>query len=263
MAHPSRNKQLWDSLPLGQMPDSVLALTYGLDRRIVCCERNKRKIPVFKGYLLIQEGDNCRSLLEAMYDAYLHDKNITHNHEVRVTGTPYIADFYIGGSYIEIAGMTHYIRYREKLTKKKQVYQDLNISVTWIEPDSIKPLFEACATSLKVAPTRICKGCGANTYDIIKGYCRENCYMKYWRTKGIAKVCLTCGKTFTSNKGANRLFCSHVCYSKNLEIGWPSWDDLENRLREKSIRQVAFDLDIKPSSLYMHIRRAKFRGVFA
>jgi hypothetical protein len=244
------------------MPDSVLALTYGLSRRTVSEERYKRKIPLFKGYLLTQEGENCRSLLEAMYDAYLHDKNIVHQHEAHVPNTSYIADYLIDATYFEIAGMTQYIRYREKLEKKKQVYQDLNIPVVWIEPDSIKPLFATCKTSLKVAPTRICKDCGIHTYDIVKGYCRENCYMKHWRKKGITKLCLTCGKAFTSNKGAFRSFCSHKCYSESMELKWPSWDDLKSRLKEKSIRQVAFDLGIKPSSLYMHIRRAKIRGLF-
>ncbi len=76
--------------------------------------------PAFVGLLLLQEGEPCRSVYEAMYDAWLHGEQVPHEHEVRVANLPYIADFRVGTEYVEIVGMAGFARYRRKLEAKRR-----------------------------------------------------------------------------------------------------------------------------------------------
>ena len=70
----------WDNIGLGAIPDSEIAVSLAVSKRKVCYERNTRSIPPFNGYLKTQEGYHCRSVYEAMYDAWLHWKDIQHEH---------------------------------------------------------------------------------------------------------------------------------------------------------------------------------------
>jgi hypothetical protein len=113
----------WDLVDLGERPDSAIAREFGVSRRSVCTERRLRGIPAFVGLLLLQEGEPCRSIYEAMYDAWLHSEQIAHEHEVPIAGLPYIADFRVAGEYIEIAGMIRFPRTEKSSNRSAPLMQ--------------------------------------------------------------------------------------------------------------------------------------------
>ena len=257
---PERLRRLtidWDLVDLGERPDSAIARELGVSKRSVCTERRSRGIPAFVGLLLLQEGEPCRSIYEAMYDAWLHREQIAHEHEVPITGLPYVADFRVAGEYVEIAGMLGFPRYAEKYESKRAAYARASISVRWLYPADVEALFADCALRLNFRTIRCCADCGVHTHDLVKTVCRI-CYMRRWRfVAGEDKSCAECGCEF--NHREQRRFCSHACYSKSLELAWPDWQELDRRLAEKSIRQVAFDLGVRPSTLYMRLRRRRLK----
>ncbi len=248
------DKQTWDNANLGKESDQAIAEKLNVPPRLVCLERHKRGIPTFEGLYLTQEGDPCRSIYEAKYDAYLHDKGIDHEHEVRLPGM--VADFKVGEAFHEIVGMMPYKKYAERHEEKKEMYKKLNLQILWIFPKDIDRLFRCCLKTKLKFRERICLDCGTKTLDMVKNVCR-NCYMKKWHDKGEQKTCGTCGKMFISPEKDNRKFCSHVCYSDTLKkIDYGSiLQEVEKA--EKSIMAIAIENNIKPSTLYMILRRKK------
>jgi hypothetical protein len=247
----------WDAVDLGQRPDSIIAHELSVSRRKVCYERRKRHLPAFVGLVLSQEGEPCRSIYEAMFDAWLHDCRKPHQHEVRVPGLPYIADFLVDGEYIEIVGMATFRRYAMKHDAKRRAYAAAEVPVRWLYPTDVETLFARCCLSLRFRSQRICADCGKQTHDLVKGVCRV-CYMPRWRAGQTALLsCAECGRE--SRSAEPRRFCSRSCYWASLELGWPGWEELDRRIEEKPIRQVAFDLGIQPDTLYMRLRRRRLR----
>ena len=259
----------WNNVALGSKPDTAIAEELGVSRGTVKNVRKRKNIPPFIGLILAQEGFPCRSLLEAKYDAYLHWKNLPHEHEVRVDGMPYIPDFLVEGRFKEIEGVPETLfrenassfvkKYIEHSRLKKQYYIDNAVNVDWGLPPEGSELFKGCPLLLKFKEQRICDDCKKETHDLVKGYCR-NCYMKRWHQNGTSHICASCGITFDSSHEIAK-FCSHECYSENLELAWPSWEDIDEQLKTMPIRQLAFKLNIKPSSLYMRLRRRKLKTI--
>jgi len=54
----------------------------------------------FSGYFTTQEGERCRSNLEAMYNAFLHWNGIEYEY---IPGEDRVADFFVGGHYVVIS----------------------------------------------------------------------------------------------------------------------------------------------------------------
>jgi hypothetical protein len=261
LASPRKRKydlELYKNVGLGTKPDSVIARELGIDRRTLTTIRNKLGIASFGGIILLQEDIPCRSIYEAMYDAYLHWKNIPHKHEVKIPNLPYIADFQLENHFVEIAGMTHFKKYERKLELKREIYTKNNIPVVWLSCEDVEALFRDCTIPLKFRENRACEVCGQVTYRIIKNLCKD-CYMDLWRIQQSELVtCEYCGTQF--NRIDNRKFCSHSCYSKSLELDWPSWEWIDEQLKSTSIRQLAIQLGVKPPSMYMRLRRRKGRN---
>jgi len=249
----------WSSLPLGEEPDSVIAERVGYSRSYVGLRRRKLGIPAFVGLVLTQEGVPTRSVYEAKYDAYLHWKGIGHIHEPSVPGVPYIADFEIDGQYIEILGMSGFKRYDTKSDRKRQVYADAEVPVTWLTREDVDAVYKGCPVRLKFR-SRYCDTCSKKTHDLVNGMCRS-CNRKQWgQDNGTGATCEQCGDQFFRSAGApDARFCSHPCYSKSLELEWLSWEEIDARLQHTSARQLAFELGIKPSALYMRLRRRQER----
>jgi hypothetical protein len=223
----------------------------------VCAERLKRKIPPFVGLVLTQEGLPCRSIYEAMYDAWLHDQDLPHEHEVRVPGMRFVADFRVEDEFVEVAGMIAFGRYRAKYERKRRAYEEAAIKVRWLSCLEVERLYADCGTAVRFRSERRCLACGKATHDLVKAVCRP-CYMKLWHVnEGQPRICRHCGLEF---RGHGRVFCSLSCYWASLELDWPSWEELDRRLGAKPIRQVAIDLGVRPSTLYMRIRRRRLRA---
>lgn len=241
----------WDNIGLGIKSDRQISIELGVHRRTVCRERNKRKIKPFVGLYILQEGVPCRSIYEAMYDVYLHENGIIHEHEVKFGNC--IADFKIGNEYHEIAGMTGFDRYRKRQDAKKQFYEDNSISVKWLSCKDIEELYASCSTKI-TCRDRFCEECKKETVDIVKNLCRT-CYMKRWHDRGQQQTCEQCKKCFIAPDKDDRKFCSHDCYSLSIQkIDRSVLNEIGNG---KSIAQIARENNIKPSSLYMIVRRKR------
>lgn len=249
----------WSGIPLGTKPDTALAKDLGVTRERIKYARKRLGVPPFVGIILLQEGQPCRSIYEAMYDAYLHWKQIPHEHEVKMDGLPYIADFKTEDRYIEIAGMLHYPRYREKHVLKRRAYEEAGIAVTWLTIEDVEHLYSECPIPLKFRVQRECLDCGKQTHDLVKGVCRT-CYIHRWHRQEVyTSTCATCGKSFFYHDNGDPKYCSRSCYWKSLEFDWPSWEWIDEQLRHMSIRQLAIQMKVKYTALYMRIRRRKER----
>lgn len=244
-----------NALPLGEKPDSIIAVEHNLSRRKVAYYRKRLNILPFIGKIISQEGLGLRSVIEAKYDAYLHWKSIEHTHEIPIAGTKYTADFKIGERYIEIAGMTSYTRYREKYEVKRKIYNELGIDVVWLSSKDVNILFSDCQIRLKTRINCVCEDCGLNTYDLVKNVCRK-CYIRRWhKSDKYSIICAQCTSQFyTGDK--NRKFCSLGCYHKSLKLNDSldmSW--VHEQMKSKSIRSIAQQAGIKTPTLYMRLRR--------
>ncbi len=62
-----------------------------------------------------------------------------------------------------------------------------------------------------------CEGCGKKFTSSHKSpkYCSYECKYNYWRKKRKQRICLTCGKSYTSKPSENKKYCSFQCYNKN------------------------------------------------
>lgn len=252
----------WKIVGLGTKPDSIISKEVGINRRTITYVRNKLGIPAFKGVILTQEGKPCRSIYEAMYDAYLHWQSIEHQHEVRVGDLPYIADFKVGQQFVEIAGMRNFAKYERKLKLKREAYELAGVPVKWLSPEDIEELYASCPVEVKFREKRYCERCGKQTHDLVKNVCRK-CYMHVWREEKSNEVaiCQQCGHEFTRPAGSpDQKFCSHECYASSIEFDWPSWEWIVEQLKTTSVRQLAFRIGIKPTTMYMHLRRRKQRN---
>lgn len=225
-----------------------------MSRREVCQKRRNRAIPPFVGLVLTQEGDPCRSIYEAMFDAWLHERQEPHEHEARVPGLRFIADFKLAAEYVEIVGMAAFRRYGAKHAAKRRAYEEASVPVRWIYPAEVERLYAGCALPLRFRSERRCEDCGRATHDLVKGACRL-CYMRRWRAEGTYnRTCAECGRSFESRRRDQR-YCCRACYWRSLELEWPDWDELDRRLSEKPASQVAIDIGVKPTALYMRLRR--------
>ncbi len=66
---------------LGKYPDPIVSERSGVRRRDVALARARLSLPVVAGLYRTQEGVSCRSIVEAQFDAWLHDCDIDHTHQ--------------------------------------------------------------------------------------------------------------------------------------------------------------------------------------
>lgn len=170
---------------------------------------------------LTQEGNKCRSVLEAKYDAYLHSAGLKHQHEVdvRTSYGNFIADFRVGEPLVEVVGMVGFYKYENRHEAKRIAYQKAKIPVIWLSPEDVERLYEPIS---KIAPITflqvlICENCNTKTNDIVKGVCRK-CYMLRWHRRENGSICF-CGNIIQKDKGK---FCSRKCYWESLVKQNPS-----------------------------------------
>ncbi len=243
---------------LGRRPDSVVAQESGVGRRAVSYIRSKLGIAAFVGLILTQEEKPCRSIYEAMYDAWLHWKGKCHRHEVKVDGLPYIADFWVDESYVEIIGMLPYERYARKFKEKHAAYDRCCIPCQWIEPGSVEYLYRSCPVKLKFREQRKCSECGLEIHDLVQGMCRR-CHRKAWgKANATEATCQQCGQTYQRYAGQpNAKFCSRSCYWDSFRIPTPSWDWIDEQLASRSVSDVAKEIGLKSQTLAQRLHRRR------
>jgi hypothetical protein len=249
----------WDTVPLGTKPDDAIARELNVTRRQVCTERNKRSIQPFIGRILSQEGLGLRSIYEAMYDAVLHEKGIEHLHEVPVPNTNFQSDFKINDTFVEIAGMLNYSKYKEKFLKKKAAYEQLGVNVVWLEIEKLEILFSNCNLSLNFRKNTGCKLCGSQSLQLVKSICNK-CYCKTWKqaTDRQTSLCGFCQKQYPQYSPDSK-FCSRECYWNSMKLDLPSIDWLERAIAAKGLTEVAAELGVDYYTLHKRLYRHKNR----
>jgi hypothetical protein len=196
-------------------------------RRMVCGVRIRRQIPAFIGLILDQEGMPCRSILEAMYDATLHEANRSHEREAKVPNLPYTADFAVGTDFVEIAGMLPYARYKVKYETKRRAYEDHGVPVTWFTGEEVERLYSTCTVPLRFRE-RFCDRCKKLEHDLVKGVCRP-CRLIEWRGETPEQPCVQCGEPFRPARGSTERFCGYRCYWDSLTMAVPTKGALYTR----------------------------------
>lgn len=190
----SRNQKVYDSELLGKISDLELASILGVNRRTVTRARQKQKIPPPQSRYRSVEGLYLRSTLEAMYDKFLHESNIPHEHEVNVPHSKYVADFLILGClYVEVCGMEGMKSYEEKILKKEKHFNDYGLDYLLLTPTDVWGIYKELNNNhLDSTRERKCSLCCLSVPWIIKGICKS-CYAKKkskeridakWRAKG-------------------------------------------------------------------------------
>src|SRR6266705_632484 len=229
----------WNAVPLGAKPDTVLARELHVTREIVRYYRQKSNIPAFIGLVLTQEGNPCRSIYEAMYDAYLHWQQIPHEHEIRINNLPCIADCNVENRFVEIVGMAEFSKYAKRHARKKILLEENGINVIWVTAGEVEAFYSNCPIPLSFRVQRECLDCGKQTHNLVKGVCRR-CYIHRWHRQDVYRsICATCGKEFSYHDNDAPKYCSRKCYWKSMEFNWPSLEWITEQLQSVSYAQLA------------------------
>lgn len=218
---------------LGVKNDYVLSLEWGIPRKTVERIRKRSGVASASTYVYFQEGFPARSALEAMYDCFLHECNIPHEHEVSLKewGSNYIADFKVDDCYIEVAGMENFKNYDAKRALKENFYRDKGLKVIWLEPSDVKIIYSRC-NKIKVnfKESKTCIECNREVLNLNLNMCCR-CY-KVFQTRRQGNhtcICRYCGKEFIGAKKTSRT-CNKKCrkevYIKDLLTRLPS-DEVE------------------------------------
>lgn len=242
----------------GKRPDVVVAAELGATRRTVCWVRLRHGIKAFAGLYLTQEEEPCRSIYEAMYDAWLHSQGIEHRHEVRLRELGVVADFQVGDEFVEVVGMVGYPRYDARLAEKKRLYADAGLKVRYVTRQEARELYTACGVEVVVREQRLCSSCGKANHDLVKGLCRSPCYMDHWREQAPSRKCEKCGVDFPDGNGDGK-FCSRRCYWQSMRQDMPPEEWFIEQSKTKSIRQLALELGLNPNTVHMRICRYRKR----
>lgn len=174
----SNHLDVYNSPLLGKIGDSELAVLLKCSRRLVTRAREKQNIPPPKLKYKNQEGAYLRSALEAMYDCYLHELGIAHEHEVHVPNSNFVSDFKVGDLYIEVRGMENYQNYEAKQGRKEDHYTKEGLKVVWIYPGKARELFSYCSKyEIICLEDRACSLCEKFSTRMVKGMC-PSCYGK-------------------------------------------------------------------------------------
>lgn len=207
------NLEVFNSPHLGVLPDDEVARIYSVSRRTVARLRGKKGLLPPTAEYLSYEGLYLRSSLEAMYDAYLHELGVEHEHEpVPVPTSKYRADFKVGNVFIEIRGMENYKEYDLKQTIKDALYKRHNLKVVSLLPPAIHRMYNNCkVNSIIFTGNKKCKECNENSASLSLGYC-SSCYSRCH--KPYTKTCPGCGKEFQCHTN-KQLFCGRECSTTN------------------------------------------------
>lgn len=235
--HWSKLQNVYSHPMLGIYPDKVIADECQTFRRNVTRARERQNIAKPKGRYISQEGLHLRSYLEAMYDCYLHEFGIPHEHEGTVSGSGYLFDFKIGDIYIEVEGIVGNPKfkvqglYKAKKIKKNTHYLNQGLSVIWLLPDEVEELYKQCSELTVLGDERVCSRCGNNRIaNLTKGLC-DKCYRTF--CPRYLFTCETCGVEFTRNQKSRR-FCGTDCWHK---AGHSEESKVNFSLRQEKVRE--------------------------
>ena len=179
-----RYTEYYNHPDLGVKSDHTLSTEWGIPRKTVSRIRNRQGIIVSSAYAFFQEGIPARSALEAMYDCYLHELGISHEHEYFLGeyGVKFVADFKVGSTFIEIAGMEYSAQYDKQRERKENFYKTNNLEVLWLLPEQVKEMYKRCRLQVPYRQIKVCTVCSTENKYLNKGKCKA-CYDKYKRKK--------------------------------------------------------------------------------
>lgn len=87
-----------------------------------------------------RDGHICDSLSEKIIDDWLSKNNVPHELHTPYEESKFVADFMIGGKYVEFIGLegNHKI-YDESIKRKRKLWRDRGINVVEIYPKDLFP----------------------------------------------------------------------------------------------------------------------------
>jgi hypothetical protein len=265
LSEPRRNDELLARLSLlgiGVLPDSVMADKSGISRRGIAYYREQLGMPSVSVIYRTQEGFPCRSILEAKYDAWLHDNHIEHLHEQYVPGTSgkCRADLKIGDTFVEIAGMIAYKKYAARWKRKCEIYSALQVQWKAVYEDEVEQLYSTSQTQV-IFVKRVCSQCGNDLTVSLDGMCRT-CHRKVWGQKNATLVtCAFCGTEYPRTAGSKTgKFCTRKCYWTSIRLErLPSDAKLAEELNHITVPRLAEKYGVRDNTIYMRMRRMKMR----
>lgn len=213
-------KDIAESSDLGKSPDLDIAKLFGVSIKAV--QKIRKELGVAREHtgFVSQEGLPLNSLLEAMYDAYLHELGVAHTHEpVIVQHRKYRADFKVGNLFIEVRGMSGYKDYDSKQIPKILLYEEQNFKVIWLSSNTVQKLYKKCKTYTVICrEPKVCSECSAPSLKLSKGMCRT-CYSScIYRDKVIENRCITCDQLFKGYPGKKYCGTKPSDCSKNKKV---------------------------------------------
>lgn len=246
---------------LGKYPDSIVSERSGVSRRDVALARARLSLPVVAGLYRTQEGVSCRSIVEAQFDAWLHDCDIDHVHQPGVPNTKRFADFQVGRIYIEIIGMGGFSRYESRWSKKKSEYEAADVPWIGFYPDQVEHLYSLSSTKV-ICVERRCSECKTLLIHSLDGMCRK-CHRRAWGKKNSTMtICEECGIEYPKSPGSPlQKYCGRKCYSKSLRLELlPSDEEIVEALKGTNTNRLAIKLGVHPSTIYQRLARMKKRA---
>jgi hypothetical protein len=266
LSEPRRNDELLARLSLfgiGTLPDSVVAQKSGVSRRGIAHYRKQLGLPTVSVIYRTQEGYPCRSILEAKYDAWLHDNDIEHLHEQEVPGIKgkCRADFRVGNTFVEIAGMIGYKKYALRWAKKCELYTSAGVEWKAVYEEEVERVYASCKTEV-IFVKRCCAKCGEAIKVSLDGMCRK-CHRKAWGQKNATLVdCDYCGKKYSRTAGSELgKFCTRKCYWNSLRNSHlPSDEDLAMELQGATAPILAEKYGVKANTINKRVWRARQRA---
>lgn len=260
---PRRNDELLTRLSLlgiGVLPDSIVAQESGVSRRGVSYYRNKLGLPPVTVIYRTQEGYPCRSILEAKYDAWMHDNDIAHLHEQEVPGTKGTcrADFKIGNTFVEVAGMIGYKKYAVRWKRKCEIYASIGVDWKAVYEDEVELLYSSSNTKV-IFVERSCTDCGEFLTVSLNGMCRK-CHRKAWgKNNSVSVRCAYCDEEYPRPAGSKTgKFCTRECYWQSLrDSRLPSDEYLAVELKGTTAPMLADKYGVKSNTINMRVWRAQ------
>lgn len=115
------------------------ALFGAWNRAIIAAGFEPNPVKFSKKYTA-QDGHICDSFSEKIIDDWLSKNDIPHELHAPYEGSKFVADFMVGGKYVEFVGLEGELKaYDNAIKRKRELWQSKGINVIEIHPKDLFP----------------------------------------------------------------------------------------------------------------------------
>lgn len=115
------------------------ALFGAWNRAIIAAGFEPNPVKFSKKYTA-QDGHICDSFSEKIIDDWLNKNDIPHELHTPYEGSKFVADFMVGGKYVEFVGLEGELKaYDNAIKRKRELWQSKGINVIEIHPKDLFP----------------------------------------------------------------------------------------------------------------------------